>query len=247
MRVNSVPKSGHPAAHNKDRVGVDRRPRHGLGIAVADGATNAYKAEDWAALVVDAWGTRRLSPARANQAVASHVDALAEMWRQLASPSDDASWYVSAKAALGSFTTLLGLEIRRRGHAWAWDTFAVGDTDLLIVDRDGQLRVAFPVSDPRYFGSQPPLIGTTGANPDLEPWRRLRSSGTFRRGERLFVATDALAACLLFAHRSGEPLWDAATIASMSPIAFEGWISGQRELGTLADDDTTLVFVERAP
>ena len=245
VRSQSVPKRAEPAKHNKDCAGF-RRPRRGrLLVAVADGATQAYQAGSWASILTAAWIDGELSSKHSNASLSAAVSRLAERWRAENAPAADAPWYATAKAARGSYSTLLGLEMERKGRAWHWRLLAVGDTVAFVLGRDGRLVASHPLADSGEFGSSPPLLGTGRSNPDLETGRRLRRKGTLEDGGRALIATDALAKCLLEAHESGIPIWAAAVDAARTARTFSRWVAVLREAGQLDDDDTTLMVLER--
>lgn len=239
-----MPKRTEREDRNKDRARATWIARGGLLAAVADGATQGYRSEAWAESLVQAWVVGGMAGKRSNEALERQIDALAAAWRAGSSPSAQAPWYVSAKAARGAHSTFLGLRISRSGRGWRWSALAVGDTELFVLDGYGGCPVRYPLKVASEFTARPPLISTL-ANPDLRPGRTLRREGPLPRGGWLLVATDALAKYLLSADEAGMPAWLDARRAATSHSAFRGWIANLRAAGKLDDDDTTLVAVER--
>ena len=245
VRARSVPKRGEPPDHNKDRAAVARPRRGRLLLAVADGATQAHCADEWAQLLVDAWMGQRLAVGHSNATLATTLDELSAVWHAIAVPPGESPWYVTAKASHGSFSTLLGVDVRLEGRAWRWTVLAVGDTELFVVDGGDVLIAAHPVARSTDFNSTPPLLATGPRNPDVAPRRRIRRTGLLPADGRLIAATDALAKCLLAADEAGVPLWIDAVVATRSDRSFAGWVGHLREVGRLNDDDTTLLIAER--
>lgn len=239
--AQSVPKEGRAAARNEDRLAASAR-RHGpLRVAVADGATSAYRAGEWGELLVEAWVRGDLRSALSNRRLSSRLALLAEQWWASQAPSSQAPWYIHEKAERGGFAALLGLELERVGPRWKWRAVAVGDCNLFLV-RDSAVADSFPVRRSDSFSSVPPLIGSTRA---IEPHVRVRRSGTMSAGDSFFLASDALAAWLLRANEHGSSPWGPAREAVRSKAAFAAWIEDLRRVD-LNDDDTTLIVVERA-
>jgi hypothetical protein len=199
----------------------------------------------WAELLVRAWIDGRISASDSNSSISEAVRHLAQTWRATADPGAGAPWYLSAKAGRGAHSTIIGVEFTHVGRLWQWKALAVGDTDMFVLTADDVLVYAYPLSDPAAFTSSPFLVSTGGENAALAPGQRLRRRGVLRSGDRLMVATDALAKCLLVAHQAGEPLWGDAAAAVRSRRGFADWVASLREGGRLEDDDTTLMLVRR--
>lgn len=245
VQIRSVPKRDEPAKHNKDRTSVGRPGWGSLRLAVADGASQAYKADVWAKLLVDAWTQRRLDTTHSNARIAATIGRLGAVWGVDEEPSSHSPWYVAAKASRGSFATLLGVDLRYKRRAWRWRALAVGDTELFVIDASYELRIAYPVARSADFGPAPMLLSTGRRDSDLPPYRHMRASGLLPAGGRLVLATDALAKCLLAAHEDGKPLWAEAIAAGGATRTFIQWIRDLRANGRLDDDDTTLLIAER--
>jgi Protein phosphatase 2C len=245
VRARSVPKRGEAPSHNKDRVAIALPRRGRLLLAVADGATQAYRADAWAQLLVDAWTEQRLAVGRSNATLVAAIGNLSVAWHASAVPPGDAPWYVAAKASRGSFSTLLGVDVRLEGRVWRWTILAVGDTEFFVVGDGDVLIAAHPLARSSEFNNTPPLLATGLRNPDLARRRRIRRMGLLPAGGRLIAATDALAKCLLAAQEARAPIWAEAVGAARSDRSFARWIGQLREHGRLDDDDTTLLVAER--
>jgi len=142
---------------------------------------------------------------------------------------------------IGPWATLVGLDLRREHDLWRWTGIAIGDTVIFHI-RLGRLARAFPVRRASAFGSRPDLVG---ANRTSVSKRAIRVSGRLADGDRVLIATDALAQFLLSEHESGRPRWEELTSAIGRPYGFRRWVDAARSAG-LANDDTTLAAIETA-
>jgi hypothetical protein len=238
--AQSVPKEGGARASNEDRMAASAA-RHGpLRVAIADGATSAYRAGEWGELLVKAWVRGDLRSGLSNTRVSDRLAMLAEQWWATEAPPSEAPWYVQEKAERGGFAALLGVELQRAGPTWKWQALAVGDCNLFLV-RDCAMVESFPVRRSHAFGSIPPLVSSTRA---IARSLRVRRTGFLSAGDSLFLASDALAAWMLRATEHGSSPWGAARQAARSGPAFASWIETLRR-ADLNDDDTTLIVVER--
>lgn len=208
-----------------------------LRLALADGATTASGSGPWARLLVEA-SVACPFPWTRFPAFLPKLDGLRSRWqtREDGAPSPDRPWFVDAARARGAFATLLRVEVRRKGwYAEAW-----GDTCLFHI-RAGRLVTAFPYQTPDQFHRTPFLLASrAGHDRDLRPQLRVRGGG-LRSGDRLFLATDALA-CRMLRHGDWREL--ASLLSEPDPEgAFQAWVEGERREGRLKNDDSTLVEV----
>jgi hypothetical protein len=65
--------------------------------------------------------------------------------------------------------------------------------------------------------------------------------GRYRPGDTFFLATDALACCLLAAMELGEQPWQ--RLADLSASSFDDAVTRLRRTGRLRNDDVTLLVV----
>jgi hypothetical protein len=209
-------------------------------FAVADGASECAFGSLWARLLAEAF-VRDPPPA----GLSTWLQEPRHHWLT-AVMSLDLPWYAEIKREEGAFATLLGLDLcppqPRQGGAWS--AVAVGDTCLVRV-RERQVQ-AFPVVKAAEFEAQPALLKSHDA--PLPVMRRC--AGLLRRGDRLFLMTDALARWFLGEWEQGGRPWDtlAALLAAHEPeAAFSAWVAELRAADTLRDDDVTLLSVEYPP
>jgi len=214
-------------------------------LAVADGASSAWRAGDWAAALVDAWIAKPPSVPRGagTDAVQRWIDRVRDGFEsgdQAAESGSGAAraWFTEAAAARGSHAALLGLSVQglggRRPRARA---VAIGDVCLLIVRR-GALEVSFPLDDPDMFGTRPQLISSLdGGGP--APEAVLVHERALHADDVLLIASDALAAFLLRAGREQPRLWDLMT--RIDRPGFVRLVEQGFAAGRLERDDMTLL------
>ncbi|HKI30443.1 MAG TPA: protein phosphatase 2C domain-containing protein [Gemmataceae bacterium] len=234
-RAIRLPKHGYPEEECEDAWAAD--PAAGR-FAVADGASECAFAALWARLLADT-----LVAAPWPGAVAAWLDAPRRLWLKEVMGLE-LPWYAEMKRDEGAFATLLGLDLRAPvgNRPGGWRAVAIGDTCLVRVRRRHQVQ-AFPLSRAADFDNQPSLVGSH----DVPPPEPLRCAGSFRRGDRLLLMTDALAQWFLGDWERGGRPWDAIArlLSTARPEeAFAAWIEDLRAAAELRDDDVTLLSID---
>jgi hypothetical protein len=183
----TVPKAGNSPDENEDAAATSQ---DGLRFAVADGATEGWESGSWAKQIA---ATYVVSPPSA-VIFPEWLAVVRQEWVQPELP-DPVAWYVEEKRSQGSFATLIGLELKHSKSMtrWAWRTVAIGDSCLFHI-RSGQIKVAFPLSNPKEFGDRPSLIPSS---PTFHCPGLTSRIGRAAPGDFLLLATDAVAANLL--------------------------------------------------
>jgi hypothetical protein len=214
-------------------VPVDDRVR----VAVADGAAESLLAGAWARLLAQA--ATRYHPRALRRAVRWAVDRWpghVTRWLDGREPA----WWQLEKLNRGAHATVVVAQLSPDG---AWRAAAVGDSCLLHL-RDGRIHQAFPVDSPDAFGTRPHLVSSVA--PDR--CRPVHTAGVCAPGDRLLLATDALAMWLLAAGGTTGPngldeVLDTANGAG-ARTAFADWAAHARGTRALRDDDVTLLVVD---
>lgn len=214
-------------------------------FALADGASSAWRAGDWAAELVAAWVMTPPSKPRSGgrvEAFGRWLDALRRTSTLSAEPSVPQAWFAEAAAERGAYAAFLGLALTGLGgRRPRWTATAVGDVCLLHVRGDG-LLLATPVDDPAAFGSHPDLLSSLTGAPIPDP---VVAEGSLRAGDMLLLATDAVAAFLLRLDRL-HPAADGALWATVRRLDTPGFLRLATE-GIAAEqlerDDLTLVRI----
>ena len=209
-------------------------------FALADGASSAWRAGDWAAALAAAWVAK--PPARGRDGGRGAFTGWLEGLREALTAEDTADperpWFTAAAARRGAHAALLGLSLHALGGKRPrWRTLAVGDVCCFHV-RDGALLTATPIDAADRFGSHPDLLSSLPGADVPEP---IIAEGELRAGDLLVLASDALAAFLLRLDAAGEPVWP--TLARVDGAAFLALVAAGIDADLLERDDTTLVRI----
>jgi hypothetical protein len=216
-------------------------------LAVADGASSAWRAGDWASALVDAWIAKPPSVSRGagSDGVLRWVDRAragfdAEDLDGRGAPQGERAWFTEAAAARGSHAALLGLSVLglggRRPRVRA---VAVGDVCLLQVRGDA-LVAATPLADASAFGQHPDLLSST---PEAPVPAVVQASGPFPPGDVLLLMTDALAAFALRTAVRAPAIWQ--VLAGIDTPTFAALCADAMGAGLLDRDDVTLLRIAR--
>ena len=245
-----LPKAGNSSEEYEDSHCVAYPQRIGASgnglvrIAVADGASEAAFAREWANALTDAFAHRPPELCGLNEeSLNAWLLPARERWHA-GVPWDSLPWHGEAKARAGAFATLLGLTVGAAADGsggLSWRALAVGDCCLFIV-RDGRLALSFPLEDASEFGITPALLCSSpdGGGAGWEAVRLL--DGECAPGDLLLLATDAVACWFLAANAVGEQPWE--TLAALDSSTWPAWVAQQRNAGLMRNDDATLVAVE---
>lgn len=281
VHAYQVPKAGSSPAECEDAFAC--APEAGL-CALADGATDSAFQALWARLLTAAF-VRQPPESWSEEGVAlwlhEWLPAVQDEWH---AAIDWAAlpWHGLNKATqTGALATFLGLYVAERaqsagsaqGAPRRWHALAVGDCNLVRVDAAGRITDCAPWCSAADFDSHPSALSSIRREPAgvAAVLRRLHlMTGELARGDRLLLATDALAASLLdnregAGNGSGEPmlasllaLLDRADNAAPdaehpSPTtehlslntghSFSGWVETQRRTRRMRNDDVTLLVV----
>ena len=146
------------------------------------------------------------------------------------------------KARKGSFATLLGFQL----CGWSgWYAVAVGDS-CLFQERAGELRTAFPLSEPEDFGHRPPLIPSLPGS--HRGWARgIRvTTGSTAPGDVFWLMSDAIACWYLGTWARRQALRRELHCAMLAPDdrSLGVLVARERRAGRLRDDDVAVLRVE---
>ncbi|MEJ7616309.1 MAG: hypothetical protein WKF30_04905 [Pyrinomonadaceae bacterium] len=195
-----LPKPGSGAGECEDVIALNET---GGRFAVADGATEAFDARNWALALANNWAQGEESALTVEDFrrwVTTEGERLHAAWHNRQLP-----WYAEEKLRRGSFAAFVGLQVELTGDgALRWRSIALGDSCFFLV-REGKLCVAFPLSDPQSFHSHPLLV------PSLVVQQQAALAQTVVAEGRSSPATcgllsDAVAAWYLQKHRAGDAI-----------------------------------------
>lgn len=228
-------------------------------VAVADGATRAFFAREWAWLVAEHFcrdGREGLAPdllrADTSGQWRASLDGVRAAWRDaVRAIIDRARTRELLENRLQrrdpAVATLVGLELDEAGRAWR--AVIIGDSCLLRFSRAGGFLGSHPVDDAEAFDNHPEaLLSVPGSPRETEP--RVQPE-LLRAEEVLVLATDAAAKWLL----SIEPRrrFDAVMdLLGEDEAGFDARVAAARQgdypgAPAMEDDDVTLVVVAVGP
>jgi hypothetical protein len=241
-RVLHAPKDGNSDEQYEDAYAASAPlgdPVESLTLAVADGASSAVFAREWARLLADAFARPEAFPA-GDHALFERAAALGAKWR--GQVTDKAtSWYAQERLPGGSSAALLVavFDVPSRDAGPRLRAVSVGDVSLFVV-REGRLKYGFPKTRSRQYDDRPALLTT--AEPEAEKPRPavLRFETALQPGDRCFVASDALACWFLQEHEARRRPWEGIPA---EPEEFAPWLKRLRESGAMKNDDVTLLTV----
>lgn len=253
VAVFRVPKSGAPLRECEDAAclwpAVDGGDfdETSFRVAVADGASESLLAGRWARCLsetfVEAGGATEAAFLRGYGEALLCWDASMEGYRdKRAADGSPVQWYEEPGLERGAYSTLVFAEILDEGgqlHA-----AAIGDSCVFQI-RDEELILAFPLSDPELFTSQPALLPSR-VIPDAVVSDNLVCCVTeWQSGDSVFLMTDALSAWFLRGCAAGGRPWSRLRdLDEAEPSDFADWVPHLRDAAELRDDDTTLVRVD---
>jgi hypothetical protein len=239
--VFAEPKAGSAAAEWEDGAGYDGGdPVAGRSarLVVADGATEAYDSIRWVGQLVDSFLAD--APELTAPGIGAWIGRMQDRWEREA-PARFANVFEERKFHTdGSFATLLGCEAAGlAGPRPQWTAVALGDTVLFQVRGCRQVRRFPPVGE---FGINPEGIFTARAARDRMRAALALAEGPLAAGDRLYLATDAVAEWMVRAEAADPAaLW--SLLDRLDPAAFRWLVADRRRAGAMKNDDATLMRV----
>ena len=238
-------KAGTPVDKCQDASGVAYPYGTGLArLAVCDGATESAFAREWALILTRSFVHQAPDLATLDQeSLSSWLEPCEQQWSQ-AVPWDRIPWHGRAKTQAGAFSTLLGMTISPvpiHPRVYPWYAVAVGDSCLFVV-RDGALALSFPLENADQFNNAPNLVCSNPAN-NSGIWDRVQqTSGECYTGDLIIMASDAVSQWILKEEEAGKRPWD-EFFPLDSLATWNDWVQAHRDMGTLRNDDATLVMI----
>lgn len=210
-------------------------------VAIADGATESSFSALWARALVSTFVERPPDFSRNDREVIRDIHREARRKWYEAINWEKLSWFQRNKAMLGSYSTLLGLQIEEGSGNRRFRCMAIGDSCLFRISLDRM--ESFPFSDSRDMGNTPRLLwsgiaGEKGMASDVEIPGIEVQYGWVRKGDMLMLATDALSRWML-EHKTEKP-W---RLLEGSGEDMEAFVSALVERGEMKNDDITLLTV----
>jgi hypothetical protein len=231
LRVLSAPKEGNSDVQYEDASACTPLNLPIFTVAVADGASAAVFARDWAIRLVDTFTTQ---PFPASEGEVQRIIAeQGQRWRQDVA-SRATTWHAQEKLESGSEATLLVVTFDRT--KMQWDARSIGDNCVFLVRRN-KLRFAFPLTKSARFDDRPPLVSTRVGQGARLP-TTVRYTEKFEIGDRFLFMTDALASWFLSEFEAKRKPWNNLPETTE---AFQTFLKSERDAGRLKNDDVTLL------
>lgn len=248
LQVIVLPKGGHTASDWEDAwsIGGDERETR---FAVADGATESSFAGVWASLLTAQWAAHPLL-ATDPVSIGAWLADVQSLWRARVDLSR-LPWYAAEKAAQGAFSALLGLAVRPDpvlAGCGTWQAFALGDCCLFQFVALGDdvagpcLGAAFPIDATAGFSNRPFLLSSRADRNDRAVASAALAAGLYAPGDRLVLASDAVAAWLLRGAEIGEDRL-ARLAACETPETATALLVAERAAGRMRNDDVTALVI----
>ncbi|MFA5375613.1 MAG: protein phosphatase 2C domain-containing protein [Dehalococcoidia bacterium] len=239
-------KAGNKPEEYEDALSFD--PDRGL-FAIADGATEASYAKEWANLLVEAFvaDPSCLKPKTrvwsSNSLFLEWLKPLQKTWHESINWSV-LPWFAEAKAKAGAFASFVGLEIggaTSLGNTGRWRALAIGDCVLLQV-RDDSLKLAFPLAHSDEFGRRPIQVSSNPATDQIVKDAIKIKNGNWRIGDVFFLCSDALGKWFLNQCENGAKPW--LVIGKLeTKEEFESLIAKLLTENLVNNDDMTLITI----
>lgn len=237
-RVLWAPKEGNADAQYEDAYATtfDSAAGDRFTAALADGASSAVFAREWAHLLVARFAGDNPIPAPRTTAEATEVlSDLGAVWRA-AVEGKATSWYAQEKLPQGSSAALLVIDWDAAARTWT--AASVGDVCIFLV-RENKLKYAFPITKSTRFDDRPALLSTeVSRGAALPPFTRF--GATFLPGDRFLLMSDAVAAYFLAEWEAKRKPWNDLP---SDQSGFPAWLKARRDSGKLKNDDVTVLDV----
>lgn len=217
--------------------------------AISDGATEASFSGLWARMLVEAYGTGKLTQHVSSEELEESVEPgilreLQHRWLEGVG-NKPLPWYAEEKIRYGAFSSLLGLHFCEDLSAGRWSAIAVGDSCLFQL-RDSQIITSFPLTQKEEFNSRPLLVPSDPVDNDRLPEYVRTARGSWKEDDSFLLMTDALAHWFIGAMgRSIDPWIAVQKLRAVDQArSFEEWVAQLRSSGELRNDDVTLLRID---
>lgn len=231
-----LPKLGHEPSECEDAIAVDTQ---NCRFAVADGATEAFDARNWAQRLAQSWVQKQTASTveQFREWVAAEGRELRDSWNGLS-----LSWYSEEKARTGSFAALVGVELDLNTDAPSWKAIALGDACLMHCRR-GTLLKSLPVCRSENFNSAPVLVASDSSMHEACMKSVVIDSGSCESGDVLLLLSDGVASWSLerFEKNDLEP---SDFFETKSEHELQRFFDDERLAGRMRNDDIAVVRIE---
>jgi len=236
LRQLLLPKLGQEVYECEDVIAVNSEISR---FAVADGATEAFDARNWAERLARHWveNESTLTLEAFRKWVAAEGRELHDSWKGL-----KLSWYAEEKARIGSFAAFVGVELDLEVDSLSWKAIALGDACLLHC-RGGTLLKSLPLSHSESFNSAPLLVASDASLHDSSMQSVVIDSGSCECGDMLLLMSDAAASWYLQRLENGEVGAD-NLLRPTQGEELKRFFDDERLVGRIKNDDLAIVQIE---
>lgn len=236
LRQLLMPKLGQEASECEDVIAFDAQTSR---FAVADGATEAFDARNWAERLAQHWAQRKstLTVEEFREWVATEGRELHDSWNSLT-----LTWYSEEKARSGSFAALIGVELDLKSDSPSWQAIALGDACLLHW-RNGTLLKSLPLSSSESFNSTPVLVASDSSLHETSMQSVVIDSGNCQNGDVLFLMSDAAASWCLQRFENAD-LDVNEFLGTRDDEELRQFFDAERLAGRIRNDDLAIVRIE---
>jgi len=208
-------------------------------FAVSDGATESSYSSVWAEILTRTFCASQ-DELDSPGAITGWLEACRrewQAWETRISSREDLPWFARDKLRAGAFATFVGISFRGS----QWTVFAHGDACAFVV-RGDELIESFPVTGAAEFGTSPVLLSSRDDGAPIDP-SSLRA-GSAAPGDRIYLATDALAHWIVDAVEGGQKPWEALRDGINSIEDLEVFVREERASHRMRNDDVTLLSLD---
>ena len=232
------PKTGHEVSECEDAIGINHSAYR---FAVADGATEAFDAGNWARRLAHNWVAidNCLSVDEFSAWLRAEGEKLHESWTGLNLP-----WYSEEKARSGSFAAFAGLCLALRDGPH-WQVISLGDS-CFVQRRNEQTIRLMPVSSSADFSSTPFLAASNDQAQTFTLDKIVTDSGDIQRNDEFLLLTDAVAAWyekLLETNNTDKLERFTRLLANDEKNGVATFLNEEVKVGRLKDDDIAVVRI----
>ena len=231
-----LPKLGHEPSECEDAIAVDTE---NCRFAVADGATEAFDARNWAQRLAQHWVQNECASTLEafREWVAAEGRELRDSWNSLS-----LSWYSEEKARTGSFAALVGVELDLQTESPSWKAIALGDACLLHC-RQGTLLKSLPVGSSASFNSAPVLVASDSSMHEASMKSVVIDSGSCENGDVLWLLSDGAASWYLERFEKDE-FTPSDFFETKGDEELQRFFDEERLAGRMRNDDVAVLRIE---
>ncbi|HKY45767.1 MAG TPA: protein phosphatase 2C domain-containing protein [Pyrinomonadaceae bacterium] len=231
-----LPKLGHEPSECEDAIAVDTQ---NCRFAVADGATEAFDARNWAQRLAQKWVQNQSASTleEFREWVAAEGRELRDSWSGLS-----LSWYSEEKARTGSFAALVGVELDLKTDEASWKAIALGDTCLLHL-RQGTLLKSLPLCRSESFSSAPVLVASDSSMHEACMKSVVIDSGSCESGDVLLLLSDGVASWYLERFERQEYM-PSDFFETKEDDELKQFFDDERLAGRMRNDDVAVLRIE---